>query len=446
MALVEFPEDFLWGAATAAYQIEGAAGEDGKGESIWDRFSHTPGKIANGDTGDIACDHYHRYKQDVKAMAELGLRTYRFSIAWTRIFPRGSGQVNQAGVDFYKRLIDALLEADIQPAVTLYHWDLPQALQDKGGWAKRDIANYFQDYAGFLFETFGDVVCLWITLNEPWVVAFLGHAMGEHAPGLKDYPTAIRVSHNLLRAHGKAVEAYRQVRGKRGNIGITLNLTVVHPATDSDSDQRAACRFDGFMNRWFLDPVFKGEYPADMLELYGKMSPTIEAGDLDEIAQPVDFLGINYYTRQVVRHSDENPPLAVEPVEPKSRITEMGWEIYPEGLYELLTRLRNDYGDLTMYITENGAAFADKVKEGRVEDKQRIDYLRRHFLQAYRAIEEGVRLKGYYVWSLMDNFEWAYGYSKRFGLLYVDYETQERIWKDSAYWYQKVIAANGVEE
>jgi len=446
MSKITFPKDFVWGAATASYQIEGAVTQDGRGESIWDRFSHTPGKVLNGDTGDVACDHYNRYKEDVQLMKELGLKGYRFSIAWPRIYPQGKGQVNQKGIDFYDSLVDELLKAGIEPAITLYHWDLPQTLQDMGGWDNRDVIDYFADYAFKMYDVLGDRVNKWITHNEPWVVAFVGNAFGEHAPGYKDYALAVRISHHLLLSHAKAVQAYRQ-SGSDGQIGITLNLTPVYPASDSPEDCEAAQFQDGFQNRWFLDPVFKGAYPEDILEFYQEKinAPVIQDGDMKLIADnSIDFIGINYYTRAVVKKGREAAFESIEHVHPEGTYTEMGWEVYPKGLYDLLVRIHRDYNSPDIYITENGAAFKDdKSVEGRVDDQDRLEYLRSHFEAAHKAIQDGVRLRGYYVWSLMDNFEWAFGYSKRFGIVYVDYETLKRTPKKSALWYRDVIADNG---
>ncbi len=442
--LLEFPDNFLWGAATAAYQVEGAWQADGKGESIWDRFSHTPGKVRNGDTGDIACDHYHRYPRDIELMRELGLGAYRFSIAWPRVLPRGRGAVNPAGLDFYDRLVDALLAAGVQPFVTLYHWDLPQALQDLGGWDNRDVARWFVDYADVASRRLGDRVQGWITHNEPWVVAFMGHFYGEHAPGQRDLALALRVAHNVLLSHGLALEPLR-ANSRHAQVGITLNLYAVHPAGDRAVDLEAAQRNDGCMNRWFLDPLLRGSYPEDMVAWYGRSAPQPQPDDLRIIAQAIDFLGVNYYTRSVVKADDGDTFLRLAPVQPPGEYTTMGWEVYPEGLYELLTRLHREYGVGQIYITENGAAFADVVgPDGAVRDARREAYLRSHFVQAHRALAEGVPLRGYFVWSLLDNFEWAWGYQQRFGLIYVDFATQQRIIKQSGRWYARVTRENGV--
>ena len=444
-----FPEGFLWGAATASYQIEGAYDQDGKGESIWDRFSHTPGKIWDEETGDVSCNHYHLYREDIEMMADLGLNAYRFSVSWPRIFPDGGGKPNPRGLDFYLRLVEKLHQHNIKPAVTLYHWDLPQALQDKGGWVNRDTAKYFAEYAAFMFQNLDLPVERWITLNEPWVVAYLGHAFGIHAPGLSDFSTALQVGHNLLLGHGLAVRRFRDAKRDGEPIGITLNLAPVQPYSDSDEDARAAKNTDGFMNRWFLDPLFKGTYPQDMVDIFSRAFtlPETSAGDDALISEPVDFLGINNYTRVLVKASASEDDFMGNPVNPsESEYTEMGWEVYPRGLYELLVRVHRDYGPLPLYVTENGAAFEDKLqKDKTVNDERRINYLQGYLLECWNALEQGVPLKGYYVWTWMDNFEWAFGYSKRFGLVYIDYATSKRYPKNSAYWYKKVISCNGLE-
>ncbi|QTL99183.1 beta-glucosidase [Iocasia frigidifontis] len=444
-----FPEDFAWGAATASYQIEGAYQEDGKGESIWDRFTHSRGNIVNNDTGDVACDHYHRYREDVVLMKELGLNSYRFSIAWPRILPDGKGRVEQKGLDFYKRLLDALLEVEIKPLVTLYHWDLPQKLQEKGGWENRDTVKYFNEYVQLMYRELGDFVPRWVPHNEPFVVAFSGNFLAEHAPGYQDLGKAIQVAHNLLLSHGMAVKGFRE-SGLNGEIGITLDLNHVYAASDSESDRLARNYCDAFNNRWFLDPIFKGKYPEILMNLYQEELNKIEIEDkdMDIISQEIDFLGINYYSRAVVSY-DEDSFFKYKQLAPqKSEYTAMDWEIYPEGLYDLLKRLNRDYTSKPLYITENGAAFDDQLTEdGKVYDKNRIKYLEKHIKAAHKAIRDGVPLKGYYLWSLMDNFEWAYGYSKRFGIIYIDYENkQRRILKDSARWYQELIAQNGLKD
>jgi beta-glucosidase len=450
MSEQRLPDDFVWGAATAAYQIEGAVREDGRGVSIWDTFSHTPENTLDGATGDVACDHYHRWRYDVRLMQDLGLQAYRLSVAWPRVMPDGTGEVNGRGLDFYDRLVDALLAAKITPYVTLYHWDLPQALQDQGGWANRETIEYFVAYADVVGRRLGDRVRDWITHNEPYVVAFVGNYQGRHAPGVQDLGTALQVAHNVLVSHGRAVSVLRAA-SPRAQVGITVDLGPIHPAAATAEDEAAARRFDGHWNRWFLDPVFGRGYPADMVELYGDRMPKIAAGDLDEIAVPTDFLGINYYRPAWARAvSVEEDPLryraltGAELAEKGFEVTEMGWPVVPEGLEELLIDVHREYAPPALYVTENGAAFDDQLVNGKVRDERRIAYLRGHFEAARRAIAAGVPLRGYFVWSLMDNFEWALGYSKRFGLLHVDYETQKRTLKDSALWYRRVIEANVV--
>jgi beta-glucosidase len=442
---ITFPRGFIWGVATSAYQIEGAWNKDGKGESIWDRFSHTPGKIAHGDTGDVGCDHYHRWREDMALIKELGLHAYRFSISWPRLLTEGRGRVNPAGLDFYSRLVDALLEAAIEPFVTLYHWDLPQALQDQGGWPARATAEAFVEYADLAARKLGDRVKHWITFNEPYVSAMVGYLEGRHAPGHSDLNEALAAAHHLLLAHGWAVPFIRR-NSPRTQVGITLNLSGQTPASPSAADRAAAWQQDGIKSRWFLDPLSARGYPADIVQHYGHPMDFVQAGDLEAMAAPLDFLGVNYYTRGVVRSSvvaeAENAPRTVFP---NPERTEMGWEVYPEGLYELLGRVHFDYRFPALYVTENGAAYPDQIgPDGQVDDPSRVAFLREHLAAAARAIAAGVPLRGYFAWSLMDNFEWAHGYSKRFGLIYVDYPTQRRVLKTSAHWYRQVIAANAV--
>ena len=442
---LNFPDNFLWVAATASYQIEGAYREDGKGESIWDRFSHLPGKTFGGDTGDVACDHYHRFDEDIEIMKRMGLKTYRFSISRSRIFPNGGGKPNPKGMEFYKKLVARLIGSGIKPAVTLYHWDLPQKLQDIGGWANRETVNHFVEYARCVFENLGDQVPIWITHNEPWVVAFIGNWHGRHAPGITDFKTALLVAHNLLVSHGLAVKAFREM-GLKGEIGITLNMNPVYPVSNNDKDTAAAKRFSEFLNKWFAEPVLKGTYPADLLKWFmdRELVPEIIDGDMDIISQPIDFLGINNYYSSFIRHNDNNWPICASGTDTGKDKTEMEWEIYPEGLHDLIMYLDKEYSGIKIIITENGAAFNDIVNyEGKVEDDNRLNYLYKYLEQVHRAIGEGANVTGYYAWSLLDNFEWGLGFSKRFGLIYVDYKTQERIMKKSAYWYSDVIRNNG---
>ena len=443
-----FPSNFVWGAATASYQIEGAWDEDGKGESIWDRFTHTPGHVFEGHTGDVACDHYHRWPQDIELMKALGLRAYRFSIAWPRILPDGRGRVNQAGLEFYSRLVDGLLAADITPFVTLYHWDLPQALQDAGGWPARATAEAFVEYAGVVSAALGDRVKNWITHNEPWCVSILSHQIGAHAPGLRDTEAALRAAHHVLLSHGWAVPVIR-ANSPGAEVGITLNMEWVEAASRSAADARVAGEAEGRFNRWFLDPLYGRHYPADVVAGYAAALPNgldfVLPGDLDAIASPTDFLGLNYYSRRVARDEEASDNLPQEILADRPR-TEMGWEEYPEGLYGLLNWLHFGYRPPKIYVTENGASFGNGPDAaGRVADTRRLNYLRDHFSAARQAMNNGVPLAGYFVWSLMDNFEWAEGYRQRFGIVWVDYETQQRIPKDSALWYRDVIAANGFE-
>ncbi len=441
---------FIWGAATASYQIEGAVHEDGRGESIWDRFSHTPGKTANGDTGDIACDHYHRTAQDIRIMGELGLAAYRFSIAWPRILPEGTGAVNKRGLDFYDRLVDQLLAAGITPFVTLYHWDLPQALQDQGGWANRDTVAAFRRYTEVVASRLGDRIRYWITHNEPQVVAFVGNLAGRHAPGLTDLSTTLAVAHHLLLSHGEAVPVLREHSGPDAQVGLTLNLNHVDSLTDSDADKAAARRVDAVRNGWFLDPVFRGEYPAEASAIHGRAgaAPPIKDGDLAQIAVPIDFLGVNNYFRNLIRSGpkgDGSDDQDIKPVDGK--YTAMGWEVWPNGLRDLLDGLHRNYQPSNIYITENGSAFDDVLApDGTVHDVARTAYLRDYLRAAQQATAAGVPLRGYFAWSLMDNFEWGEGYTKRFGIVYVDYPTQRRVIKDGGRFYAEVIRANGLED
>jgi beta-glucosidase len=440
-----FPKTFLFGVATSAFQIEGAATADGKGESIWDRFCATPGKVANGDTGEVACDHYHRFESDLDLIAGLGLDAYRFSISWPRIFPMGRGRANRRGLDFYRRLVDAALARGLRPFATLYHWDLPQALQDQGGWESRDTAYAFADYTAFVAAALGDLVPDWITQNEPWVSAVEGHALGIKAPGVADWPAALCASHHLLLSHGLAVDAFRAVAPSGTRIGITLNLTPMLPGSDGVADTAAAVRADGYHNRWYLDPVLRAAYPADMLAFYASRGVDlafIADGDEAIIGRPTDFLGVNYYSVGRVRDAGDANFLGLEWLPPREPVTEMGWEIAPEAFHELLVRLHREYGPRPLMITENGGAFRERRNGvAHVEDPEREAFLESHFDAAARAIDAGVDLEAYFVWSLLDNFEWESGYDRRFGIIHVDYQTQKRTLKQSALWYRDLVAA-----
>ena len=444
-----FPADFLWGAATAAYQIEGAWLADGKGESIWDRYTHTPFMVQNGDTGDIACDHYNRMPEDVALMKSLGFKTYRFSIAWPRILPEGRGRVNSKGLGFYDRLVDTLLEAGIVPNATLNHWDLPQAIQDAGGWPNRETPDWFAEYARIVFDKLGNRVGMFATHNEPWVISFMGYGYADMAPGLADLSQAYQTAHHLLVSHGKAVQIFRQ-GGYKTKIGIVLNLGHNIPASDSEADLLACRRSAEQGNDWFLSPIFKGTYPQYLFEWLGAHRPQVEADDMQLISQPIDFLGVNYYMTFRVWHNHNGGffRTASEMISaPGFGRTAVGWGIYPDGLRALLVSLKENYSNLPMYVTENGTAVEDTPDEnGFVEDWGRVNFLRGHFLAAHAAIQAGVNLKGYYVWSLLDNFEWAQGYKPRFGIVRTDYVSQRRIPKRSARWYAEVIAKNGVDE
>jgi beta-glucosidase len=444
MSAVPFPPDFVWGAATSAYQIEGSPLADGAGPSIWHRFVHNPGRIVNGETGDLACDHYRRLDDDLDLMSELGLGTYRFSIAWGRVLPTGRKAPNPKGLDFYQKLVDGLLARRIQPMVTLYHWDLPAALQDRGGWLNPDSPAWFADYAQILFRALGDRVPLWVTLNEPWVVSVLGHLTADHAPGHRDLFEVPRVAHHLLLAHAQAVAAHRALKGA-SRIGIAVNLEPQHPASPSPADQDAAERRDAFINRWFLDPLFHGVYPPELQSIFGAAWPVIPEQELQRIRTPGDFIGVNYYSRGLVRADPAAKPLGAVRITPEGApLTTMDWEVYPAGLTETLLWLRDRYGNPPLYITENGAAFDDPPpSEGEVTDLNRVAYLCHHLQAARAAIARGVDLRGYFVWSLLDNFEWAQGYSKRFGLFQLDARTLARTPKASARFYREVIRTNG---
>ncbi|WP_329354391.1 GH1 family beta-glucosidase [Streptomyces anulatus] len=433
------PADFTWGVATAAYQIEGAVAEDGRSPSIWDTFSHTPGTIDGGDTGDVACDHYHRVPEDIGLIKQLGADAYRFSVAWPRVVPGGDGPVNKAGLDFYDRLVDGLLEAGVTPFATLYHWDLPQALQDRGGWTVRETSEHFAAYASHVVERLGDRVKDWATLNEPLCSAWIGHLEGRMAPGLTDLTAAVRASYHLHLGHGLAVRAIRAASSD-ARVGIVNNLSPIEPASTGEADLAAARRADGHINRWWLDPILGRGYPQDMVEEYGVELP-VRPGDLETIAAPLDWLGLNYYFRQIVTADpDGTAPHAQQVPVPGARLTHMDWEVHAEGLEQLLLRLTGEYGVQRIYVTENGSAYEDVVAaDGSVHDPERVRYLEEHLAACARAVAKGAPLAGYFAWSLMDNFEWAYGYDKRFGLFHVDYATQRRTVKSSGRRYAELV-------
>jgi beta-glucosidase len=457
-----FPPAFVWGAATAAYQIEGAATEDGRTPSMWDVFSHTPGKVANGDTGDVAADHYHRYREDVALMSSLGIAAYRFSVSWPRVIPGGVGAINPKGIDFYSRLVDELLAAGIAPTLTLYHWDLPAELEDAGGWLNRDTAYRFADYAGTVAAHLGDRVPTWITLNEPWCSAFLGYGLGEHAPGRSDAAEALTAAHHLLLAHGLGVQQLRPALPAGTTVSITLNPGLPRPIADTPEDRHAADKIYGLQTRMWTDPIFRGAYPADVQAFTSGVTDWsfVQHGDLDIISTPIDTLGVNFYNPGLVGHKDASSPtgdgarrVGGSPLWPgcddvifadiPGEHTAMGWPVDASGLYELLVRL-HAYG-VPLFITENGAAYNDVVSpDGQIHDADRVSYLWRHLEAAHRAIADGVDLRGYYVWSLMDNFEWAWGYDKRFGVVRVDFDTQQRTTKDSGHFYRQVVTQNAL--
>ena len=457
---IRFPDDFVWGTASSAYQVEGAWQEDGKGPSVWDTYTNVYG-LAGGETANVAVDQYHRYVEDVALMKEMGIQSYRFSVAWTRVLPQGTGEVNAAGIDYYSRLVDELLAAGIEPAITLFHWDLPQELADRGGWHNRESVEWFGDYARILFEALGDRVDTWITFNEPYIDQFiiggvLRSMVDPEIEPVEEYfaqPAELQAgqaiaSHHLMLAHARAVRIYREL-GMGGKIGITLSISPAYPVTDSEEDAAAAHIADGLHNRWFLDPVLKGEYPQDILELFSAHADVgIRDGDLERIGESrVDFLGVNYYSPTRARAAPASPHFGIEQLPNPDEQPAFNGEVYPDGLYDLLMRIDRDYGKPLLYITENGAGFGaedDRLVDGQVDDTLRRDYVKRHLVAAHRAIQDGVSLKRYYLWSVLDNFEWIWGFKRRFGLVYVDFETQERIWKGSAYDYQSYIRDNGI--
>lgn len=443
-----FPPGFIWGASSCAYQTEGAWNADGKGESIWDRFSHIPGNVKNNENGDISCDFYHRYKSDISLMKELSLKAQRISISWPRIFPDGTGKVNNRGIDFYRRIIDTMSENGIQPFIMLYHWDLPQKLQDKGGWTNRDTVGYFSDYADLIFHSFSNCVPYWGTILEPHVAAYNGHFYGSHAPGHKDLSSALLAAHNLLLAHGAAVKAFRD-SACAGKIGIVNLLSPVYPMSDRAEDITAAKRIDDFANKWFTEPVERGVYPAELSEYYvrkGVVLPHIQNGDMELISQRTDYFGLNFYRSSFVGAGD-TWPFRAESYNPTDReYTAMDWPVCPDGFADILLDTWKRYGK-SIVVTENGSAFVDVVgQDGCVHDVQRLNFLREHLKAMHSAMEKGVKVDGYFAWSSFDNFEWAEGYDKRFGLIYVDYSTQDRIIKDSGKWYSELIRKNGFED
>lgn len=452
MNAAAFPPGFLWGVATSAQQVEGASDEAGRGESIWDRYASVPGNISDGTDSRVACDHYHRWREDVELMRWLGVNSYRFSIAWPRVFPGGGTPANVPGLDFYDALVDGLLAAGIRPFVTLNHWDLPQGLQDRGGWTTRETVGAFTEFADVVSRRLGDRVRHWVTHNEPWCISHLGYEKGQHAPGLRAPADALRVAHHLLLSHGRAVEVLRR-NSPGSEVGIVLILSPVQAATGSDADRDAARRLDGTFNRWFLDPLFRAAYPADVIadrirlgHLDGPEPGFVQPGDLACIATPTDFLGVNYYSRIVVNSGPGGEPASVQQV-PDHELTDMGWEVYPQGLADVLERVANEYGARRLYVTESGAAYVDAPgAPGDAADQRRVDYLRSHVAAAQRAIAAGVPLHGYFAWAFMDNFEWGQGLSKRFGLFHVDYASQRRTARASAHWYRDFVSRGVVDD
>lgn len=441
-------DGFLWGVATSAQQIEGGRSESGRGDSVWDHFASMPGTIEDGSNPFTACDHYHRWSEDVDHMAWLGLNAYRFSTGWSRIMPEGRGRPNEPGLDFYDALVDTLLAKGILPFITLNHWDMPQALDEDGGWGSRETVGAFLQYAEAVTKRLGDRVKHWTTHNEPWCIASLGHEEGCHAPGRRDPEEALRVAHHLLLSHGRALHVMR-ANSENSKVGIVLNLSPAWPVTDGDADRDAARNFDGLFNRWYLDPLFRGAYPEDAVNdrvrrghLRDGELPFVRRGDMEAIATPMDFLGVNYYSRTGIKAGPDGEPVGV-PMVPRDELTEMGWEIFPDGLEQTLRRVHEDYSPSEMYVTESGIALPDpRPVDGRIDDQRRIAFLRDHMAAAERAIAAGVPLRGYFVWSLMDNYEWQHGYTKRFGLFHVDFDTCERVPKESAHWYRSVLAAH----
>ncbi|SDO53127.1 GH1 family beta-glucosidase [Alkalicoccus daliensis] len=446
MTILQFPKDMKWGTATASYQIEGAARKDGRGPSIWDTFAKTPGNVFKGHDGDVACDSYHRFPEDVQLMKELGVDMYRFSIAWPRIFPKGTGEVNEEGLAYYHRLVDSLLDSGIEPVCTLYHWDLPQALQENGGWENRDTIDAFAAYAETIFRSFEGKIKKYLTINEPWCASFLSNYIGAHAPGKQSLQAGVDTAHHLMIAHGRAVQSFRALSFE-GEIGYAPNVEWNEPYSSSEEDAEACRRATGWFLDWFFDPVFKGSYPEFLTDWFAKEGvqvPIVE-GDLDIISQPIDFLGINYYTGGVARYQKGASLFDHERVDQGYEKTDIGWNIYPEGFYKILTKIHQQYGDMPIYITENGSCYNDEPVDGVVADDGRIRYLEKHLTALHRAIQSGVPIKGYMTWSLLDNFEWAEGYNMRFGLVHVNYRTLVRTEKESYFWYQQFLKTKWLE-
>ncbi len=442
----QFPEHFIWGTATAAYQIEGAVKEGGRSPSIWDTFSHTPGNIDDRSTGDVTCNHFHHFRDDLTLMRDLNIRHYRFSLAWPRIMSRDCKSLNPEGLDYYSRLIDTVLEKGITPYATLFHWDLPQFLQDRGGWADRETVNYYLQYTETVTKALGDRIKNWMTHNEPWVYSFVGNLYGTHAPGVKDLKTALQTAHHMLLAHGKALPVIRE-NSRDARAGIVNNLEWIEPATEAPRDLAAAARHDGAFNRWFLDPLYYGSYPQDMMEWYGQDAPEIHSGDMKDISAHSDFMGVNFYTRRIIGHDSRGNFLKCRQVRyPFMHTSDYEeWENNAEGLYNLLKRLKRDYDNPVLMVTENGTPLPDLLENGEVHDPERIDYLFRHTGAVWQAIQEGVRMEGYFVWSFLDNFEWSLGFTKRFGIVFTDYESEKRYVKDSGRWYAEVCRTNAIQ-
>jgi beta-glucosidase len=447
MASTTFPKGFLWGTASASYQIEGGWNEDGKGESIWDRFSHSPGKIKNGDTGDVACDFYHRYREDIAMMADLGLNAARISIGWPRIIPDGKGAVNSKGIDFYNRVIDELLKRDIKPFVTLFHWDLPQVLEDVGGWGNREVAKYFSDYAAICAKNFGDRVKHWMTFNEPWIFTVLGYMMGVHAPGHRDRALALKASHVVNLAQGMATRAIR-ANSKPEMVGTAFSMQPIGSKTDAQEDRDAAERYHRFNNVWFLESVMRGRYPEIFLTGTAEEWLDIRPGDLEIIKAPIDFIGINLYTRMTIRHDPGEPLMGTRHAYPgeENELTDFGWEVYPRALSEMIMRISRDYPGTPLYVTENGASYGEGPgPDGKVHDARRIRFLRGYISEMGKAIARGADVRGYFLWTFTDNFEWAEGFGQRFGIVHCDFKTQQRIVKDSGHWYSQLARSNALD-